>query len=68
MTESQRRSAYELFYLVKGHLKPFTDLELEQITREYTPRLWWNEEAHLYSPGFDLAYSQFLAQCPNTPY
>ena len=58
MTESQRHSAYELFWTVKGHLKPFTDHELELIREEYTGRLWYNEEAHLYSEGFDSAYSQ----------
>ena len=59
MTEEQRRYAYELFYLVKGHIKYFDDADLEAIVRDYTRRLWYNEEAHLYLEGFDEAYRVF---------
>lgn len=64
MTHLEQKSAYELFYLVKGHLKPFTDTELALIYKDYSQRLWWNEEAHLYSAGFDQAWQQFLEKFP----
>ena len=60
MTKEERTKAYELFYLVKGHVKYFDDADLEAIVRDYTRRLWYNEEAHLYLTGFDQAYREFL--------
>ena len=60
MTEAKRKYCYELFYLVKGHIKYFSDDDLEAIVRDYTRRLWYNEEAHLYLEGFEEAYRQFL--------
>lgn len=60
MTQQERRNAYELFYMVKGHVKYFDDEDLAAITRDYTKRLWWNEEAHLYLDGFEEAYREFL--------
>jgi len=60
MDEASRKKAYELFYLVKGHLKFFYDDDLEAIIRDYTKRLWHNEEAHLYYEGFEEAYRDFI--------
>lgn len=59
MTEGQRRYAYELFFLVKGHVKYFSDEDLEAIHGDYTKRLWYNEETYLYIEGFDAAYKNF---------
>jgi len=59
MTELERKSAYELFYLVKGHVKYFDDTDLLGISKDYTRRLWYNEEAHLYLEGFEEAYAEF---------
>ena len=64
MDTNQRRLAYEMFYLVKGHLKYFDDADLEAIIRDYTRRLWYNEEAVLYSAGFDEAWSRFVRTLP----
>lgn len=60
MDAEHRRQCYELFYLVKGHVKYFSDADLEKIYVDYTRRLWYNEEAHLYLAGFDEAYRAFL--------
>lgn len=60
MNSAQRKNCYELFYLVKGHVKYFSDGDLEQIQVDYTRRLWYNEEAHLYLDGFEEAYRAFL--------
>ena len=63
MDESRRKQAYELFFVVKGHLKYFTDVDLEAIIKDYTKRIWYNEEAHLYYNGFEEAYKKFK-KCP----
>ena len=63
MDETSRKKAYELFYLVKGHLKYFDDIDLEGIIRDYTKRLWYNEETHLYYDGFEEAYSKLKNCC-----
>lgn len=60
MDSERRRYCYELFYLVKGHVKYFSDQDLERIYVDYTRRLWYNEEAHLYLDGFEEAYRSFL--------
>lgn len=60
MDSERRRYCYELFYLVKGHVKYFSDQDLERIYVDYTRRLWYNEEAHLYLDGFEEAYRLFL--------
>ena len=62
MTNQERKLAYELFYLVKGHVKYFDDADLAAITRDYGRRLWWNEEAHLYVTGFEEAYREFVTK------
>lgn len=59
MNDQRRQECYELFYLVKGHLKYFTDEDLEKFHQDYTRRLWYNEEAHLYHEGFEEAYRVF---------
>lgn len=60
MDAEHRRRCYELFYLVKGHVKYFDDADLAKIEIDYTRRLWYNEEAHLYLDGFEEAYKAFL--------
>lgn len=60
MDAEHRRRCYELFYLVKGHVKYFDDADLAAIEIDYTRRLWYNEEAHLYVAGFEEAYRAFL--------
>lgn len=60
MNSERRKECYELFYLVKGHLKYFNDDDLEAIHRDYTKRLWYNEETHLYHGGFEERYRTFL--------
>lgn len=59
MDAEHRRRCYELFYLVKGHVKYFDDADLAAIEVDYTRRLWYNEEAHLYVEGFEEAYRAF---------
>lgn len=59
MNEQRRKECYELFYLVKGHLKHFSDEDLEAFHLDYTKRLWYNEETHLYRKGFDAAWNEF---------
>ena len=59
MDAEHRRQCYELFYLVKGHVKYFSDADLAKIEIDYTRRLWYNEEAHLYQAGFEEAYRAF---------
>lgn len=60
MTEDERRLAYEMFYMVKGHLKYFDETDLRAILKDYGRRLWYNTEAHLYYDGFEEAYRAFL--------
>ena len=59
MTEQERKQCYEMFYVVKGHLKYFDDHDLKAFFKDYTKRLWYNEEAYLYSVGFEEAYKKF---------
>lgn len=63
MDEKKRKECYELFYVVKGHLKYFDDNDLEAIYKDYTKRLWYNEEAFLYHEGFEEAYKRFKNCC-----
>lgn len=60
MNEAKRKQCYELFFLVKGHLKYFSDEDLEKFYLDYTKRLWYNEEAFLYYDGFEEAYKKFM--------
>lgn len=63
MDQARRKECYEIFYLVKGHLKHYDDDDLEAFHSDYTKRLWYNDEAHLYYDGFDVAYKRFKNCC-----
>lgn len=63
LSAQQRKEYYELFFLVKGHLKWFSDSDLEAFYVDYTKRLWYNEEAHLYHQGFEEQYTIFKNCC-----
>lgn len=59
MNEQRRKEAYRLFWIIKRHLKPFSDKDLENLYNSYFYRAWYNEESYLYEEGFEEAYEEF---------
>jgi len=64
MTEKDKREAYRLIWMVKGHIPTnpiWSDEVLEVVKDQYTERLWGNEECYLHTDGFEEAYDAFMA-------
>ena len=64
MSSSKLKKAAELAWQVKGRLWPSlansSEKELDSIIREYTDRMFNNEEGYLYTEGFDEAWQKFI--------
>ena len=64
MTEKDKKEAYRLIWMVKGHIPTnpiWSDEILEVVKDQYTERLWGNEECYLHTDGFEEAYDAFMA-------
>lgn len=59
MTEKERKEAYKLFWMVKGHLNASESTILESADG-YFRRLWGNHEACYREDGFEEAYSEIF--------
>ena len=59
MTEKERKEAYRLFWMVKGHLNA-TEETVMQSADGYFRRLWGNHEACYHEEGFEEAYQKHL--------
>jgi hypothetical protein len=59
MTSAERKEAYKLFWMVKGHLN--TDESTILASAEgYFKRMWCNNEAYLHAEGFEEAFKEML--------
>lgn len=60
MDEDELREANRLMWMVKGRLIPETwhEQTIRDMVKDYTKRLWYNEEAYHYEKGFDEAYKR----------
>jgi len=64
MTEKEKREAYLVIWMVKGHIPKnpiWSDDVLKVVKEQYTARLWGNEECYIYTDGFEEAYDAFMA-------
>jgi len=59
MDLNDKKEAYKLFYMVKGHLNTTENTILESAPG-YFKRLWNNNEAYLHEEGFEEAWQKYL--------
>lgn len=58
-SEVDKKEAYRLFYMVKGHLDTTEETILASY-EGYFRRLWGNHEACYHEEGFEEAYQKVL--------
>jgi len=70
MTALELKQANRLFWMVKGRLVPnsWSDETIQDMVRDYTKRLWYNEEAYIYEEGFEEAWQKVLDKSTNLVY
>ena len=60
MTSAERKEAFRIFWLVKGHLKT-SERTIHESKDSYIKRLWGNNERAEYGEdGFEEAYQKRL--------
>jgi len=59
MDLNDKKEAYKLFYMIKGHLNTTENTILESAPG-YFKRLWNNNEAYLHEEGFEEAWQKYL--------
>jgi len=52
-----KKDAYRIFWLVKGHLNASEDCILDCYDG-YFKRVWYNEESYIHEEGFEEAYNK----------
>jgi hypothetical protein len=58
MTPEERKEAFRIFWLVKGHLN-VTEQCVMECYNSYFKRVWYNEETYYKIDGFEEAYEEF---------
>lgn len=58
MSPEQRKEAFRIFWLVKGHFNTREEVILDCYD-SYFKRVWYNEEAYIHEEGFEEAYEKF---------
>ena len=59
MNPVNRKEAYRLFWIVKGHFNA-TEQCILDCYDSYFKRVWYNEEAYLHEDGFEEAYQKVI--------
>lgn len=59
MNSAERKEAYRLFWMVKGHLSADESTVLAS-AEGYFKRMWCNNEAYLHEQGFEEAFQKML--------
>lgn len=62
MTSNELEHANRLFWIVKGRLVPkgWSDNTIQDMVKDYTKRVWYNEESYIYEEGFEKAWKKHL--------
>lgn len=55
-----RKEAYRLFWIVKGHLNAPEQTILDSYNG-YFKRVWYNEEAYIHEEGFEEAWRKLCS-------
>lgn len=64
MTSNEIEHANRLFWIVKGRLVPegWSDKTIQDMVKDYTKRVWYNEESYIYEEGFEKAWQNHLTK------